>query len=53
MKCGLCEEYAFFHIQVDKRKHHLCKRHMEEFTRTGKEYQVVFMKASDLLDNDY
>ena len=50
MKCGLCEEYAFFHIQVDKRKRHLCERHMKEFTRSGKDYEVIFMKASDLLD---
>ena len=50
MKCGLCDEVASFHIQVDKNSRHLCRRHMEEYSRSGNRYEILWVKASELCD---
>ena len=52
MKCGLCDEVASFHIQVDKNSRHLCRRHMEEYSRSGNRYEILWVKASELI-KDY
>ena len=48
-KCGICDEVASFHIQVDKTNHHLCRTHMEEHSRSGKRYEIIWVKASELI----
>ncbi len=49
MKCGLCEEVASFHIQMGKTNRHLCRKHMEEHSRSGERYEILWVKASELI----